>query len=210
LFDALIWYSLATDGLTADEVSNSLWPRVMVTGRRRVKSALGMELDGIDQLGEVGNVEDSDAYFDLLDLLRKPSVLGGRIQVWSREEFAEARRRWPWRISTDSIDTYYRDVESVLREYDERVIVVRRTFKFFLDRVDELERRLSEPHSTAEPPAPDDNPGVAWPPERNQPCWCQSGRKYKRCCGLGDPAGSRRAWGPAGLRAGAQLAVGRV
>lgn len=22
-----------------------------------------------------------------------------------------------------------------------------------------------------------------WPPERNEPCWCGSGRKYKRCCG---------------------------
>ena len=21
-----------------------------------------------------------------------------------------------------------------------------------------------------------------WPPERNQPCWCGSGRKYKKCC----------------------------
>jgi tetratricopeptide (TPR) repeat protein len=24
---------------------------------------------------------------------------------------------------------------------------------------------------------------IAWPPERNQPCWCGSGQKYKRCCG---------------------------
>ncbi len=24
---------------------------------------------------------------------------------------------------------------------------------------------------------------VAWPPRRNDPCWCGSGRKYKRCCG---------------------------
>ncbi len=24
---------------------------------------------------------------------------------------------------------------------------------------------------------------VAWPPGRNDPCWCRSGRKYKRCCG---------------------------
>jgi tetratricopeptide (TPR) repeat protein len=24
---------------------------------------------------------------------------------------------------------------------------------------------------------------VAWPPGRNDPCWCQSGGKYKRCCG---------------------------
>lgn len=23
---------------------------------------------------------------------------------------------------------------------------------------------------------------IAWPPGRNQPCWCGSGRKYKKCC----------------------------
>jgi tetratricopeptide (TPR) repeat protein len=27
------------------------------------------------------------------------------------------------------------------------------------------------------------DPGlIAWPPGRNQPCWCGSGRKYKKCC----------------------------
>lgn len=24
---------------------------------------------------------------------------------------------------------------------------------------------------------------ITWPPERNAPCWCGSGRKYKQCCG---------------------------
>jgi hypothetical protein len=24
---------------------------------------------------------------------------------------------------------------------------------------------------------------INWPPERNGPCWCQSGSKYKKCCG---------------------------
>jgi hypothetical protein len=24
---------------------------------------------------------------------------------------------------------------------------------------------------------------IGWPPDRNDPCWCGSGRKYKRCCG---------------------------
>jgi tetratricopeptide (TPR) repeat protein len=24
---------------------------------------------------------------------------------------------------------------------------------------------------------------IAWPPARNEPCWCDSGRKYKKCCG---------------------------
>jgi hypothetical protein len=31
---------------------------------------------------------------------------------------------------------------------------------------------------------------VAWPPGRNEPCWCGSGRKYKKCCAAptsGDP-----------------------
>lgn len=27
------------------------------------------------------------------------------------------------------------------------------------------------------------DPGVTpWPPDRNDPCWCGSGRKYKKCC----------------------------
>jgi len=25
---------------------------------------------------------------------------------------------------------------------------------------------------------------LAWPPGRNEPCWCGSGRKYKRCCDM--------------------------
>jgi tetratricopeptide (TPR) repeat protein len=25
--------------------------------------------------------------------------------------------------------------------------------------------------------------GIPWPPGRNEPCWCGSGRKYKKCCG---------------------------
>lgn len=25
---------------------------------------------------------------------------------------------------------------------------------------------------------------IPWPPTRNDPCWCQSGRKYKNCCGI--------------------------
>lgn len=28
----------------------------------------------------------------------------------------------------------------------------------------------------------------AWPPGRNEPCWCGSGRKYKKCCAAPAPA----------------------
>lgn len=33
---------------------------------------------------------------------------------------------------------------------------------------------------------------IAWPPGRNDPCWCGSGRKYKKCCGMPGPAESPR------------------
>jgi tetratricopeptide (TPR) repeat protein len=28
---------------------------------------------------------------------------------------------------------------------------------------------------------------ISWPPGRNEPCWCGSGRKYKKCCGPAPP-----------------------
>jgi tetratricopeptide (TPR) repeat protein len=28
-----------------------------------------------------------------------------------------------------------------------------------------------------------DGDAISWPPGRNQPCWCGSGRRYKKCCG---------------------------
>ncbi len=30
--------------------------------------------------------------------------------------------------------------------------------------------------------------GINWPPGRNDPCWCGSPRKYKKCCGLAQAA----------------------
>jgi uncharacterized protein YecA (UPF0149 family) len=32
---------------------------------------------------------------------------------------------------------------------------------------------------------------IAWPPGRNEPCWCGSGRKYKKCCAALGPGGAR-------------------
>lgn len=32
-----------------------------------------------------------------------------------------------------------------------------------------------------------DGDATPWPPSRNEPCWCGSGRKYKKCCGPAPP-----------------------
>jgi len=209
LVDALILYAQATVDIPPEQVSRSRWAKLIVTGRRRVKWALGMELDSLDLLGDAGYVEAMDNYFDLLDLLREPTVVRGRVQVWSRAELTVAQEHWPGRITAESIDAYYREVESVLRRYDERVIVMHQSFAFTPDSVDALDQRVADACPTELPD--DETAGVPWPPDRNQPCWCGSDTKYKKCCGAGGlPSGPRQAWGPAGLRSGAQLAIGRV
>jgi hypothetical protein len=209
LVDALIWYSQAIGHLTVEEIGASRWATLMASGRRRVKWALGLELDNIDKIGEIGDAEATDDYFDLLDALRAPVIIGGRVRVWSRAQFAEAREFRPLRITPGSVAAYYREVEEVLREYDEHVTVELMTFQNFMDRVMACRADSGDDLS-----ADDSNPGetveVQWPPGRNQPCWCGSEKKYKRCCGIGGPPVTPQAWGPAGLRAGAELAVGRV
>ncbi|TQJ16364.1 SEC-C motif-containing protein [Kribbella jejuensis] len=209
LVDALVRYSQAVDHLTTEEIGRSPWTRLMASSRRRVKWVLGLELDGIDAIGEVGEVEEADRYFDLLDLLRTPAVVNGQVRVWSRAELAEAREFRPGRITADSIEAYYRQVEDVLREHGEPVAVEFWTFELFMNRVNAL--LANHAHDLPEEePIEDEAVGAVWPPGRNEPCWCGSARKYKKCCGSGHPSGRPQAWGPAGLRAGAEVAVGRV
>ncbi|TCC22643.1 SEC-C domain-containing protein [Kribbella speibonae] len=209
LVDALIWYSRTIGHLTEEEIRASRWATLMASGRRRVKWALGLELDSIDRVGEIGDAEAIDGYYELLDLLRAPAIVDGRVQVWSRVEFAEACESWPSRITPGSVAAYYREVEDVLREYDQHVTIQLMTFGIFMDRVMAIRAGSGD----GLPPGGLDSGGpveVRWPPGRNQPCWCGSEKKYKRCCGVGGAPVAPQAWGPAGLRAGAALAVGRV
>lgn len=49
--------------------------------------------------------------------------------------------------------------------------------------VDRLEREFkARAHYAAHLASIADPSVIAWPPGRNQPCWCGSGRKYKKCC----------------------------
>lgn len=212
LVEALNLYTQEIEKLTEEELSTSRWGMSMVSARRRVKWALGLELSGIDLEGEVGEVEGVDRYFDLLDLLRRPSIVHGWAQVWSREELAGARERSPWRVTAESVEAYYREVEGTLRRYDERVMIELWTFELFAQCAEVAEGLLAKQRRGDDlgEPTQRERVGVAWPPERNQSCWCGSGTKYKKCCGAGRPPALRQAWGPAGLRAGAELAVGRV
>ncbi|GAA1711451.1 hypothetical protein GCM10009745_69440 [Kribbella yunnanensis] len=211
--EALILYSQGFSALGDATGGCSGWAAVMLSGRRRMKRALGIELDGVDSRADVGAVERTNLYFDVLDLLREPEVSHGRVHVWSRSELVVAHEVWPVRMSLDSIVDYYHEVERGLRRLNEPVVVMHRTVAFFHDRIEEAKPLLEEPGETLmsiEWPR-DDGVGVAWPPGRNQACWCGSGVKYKRCCGAAALRSEGAvAWGPDRLRAGAGLAVCRV
>jgi SEC-C motif len=173
LDDALVWYEIAADQMTAEDVTNSYRVRGLVTGRRRVKWALGLPLDGLDLLGEQGEDEAADREAHLHDLLRTPTVREGRIQVWDRDEF-DHTVLWRRRFIGEDANRYCHAVERELRGHGQPVTIVTWTYGGMLDCLRDVRVRHDE--------LPDGR-RVQWPPARNQPCWCGSGVKYKKCCG---------------------------
>jgi tetratricopeptide (TPR) repeat protein len=47
----------------------------------------------------------------------------------------------------------------------------------------DLDAAASEVRARAAYDVAQEGDALAWPPGRNEPCWCGSGRKYKKCCG---------------------------
>lgn len=182
LDEALTWYAHAADHVTAEEVTRSYRIEDLVTGRRRVRYALGMPLDAIDLLGEPSDDEADERYVELLDLLRRPIVTESRIHVWARAELDGVREGWQQRISAESVDAYYQRIEQLLRAQEQRILVVPWTMRDYQQGLEDFS-------------IPDD---VIWPPPRNKPCWCGSGTKYKKCCGrplpVLEPAGGPAGW----------------
>jgi hypothetical protein len=187
LAEALVWYTMATDYLTAEDVQGlkgPLWAKRLVAGRRRVKWTMGLPLDDTDLLGQMGDVEAQDKEIALLTFLVGPAVLDGRMQFLPRGEFGVDRRERSGRISPELEDAYYQDRERQLRGHEgQRPIVVPLTFESWVAfmnatwgaRSHEEQRYIASRYREGE--------GIEWPPQRNQPCWCGSGTKYKRCCG---------------------------
>jgi tetratricopeptide (TPR) repeat protein len=185
--EALLWYEVATDRLTAEEVSRSRMLRRLATGRRRVKWALRMPLDYIDLLGALGGDEALEREAELRELLRDPVVIDGQLQVWERSEF-DANVPWRNRFIGNDADAYCHRAERVLRIEDRRATIATWTYGGLLDCLED--ERFEGPYVP-------DGRRVAWPPARNAPCWCGSSVKYKKCCGGALPAVEPIRAGPA-------------
>ncbi|MDT0202648.1 SEC-C domain-containing protein [Nocardioides sp. AE5] len=202
--EALRWFDLAIGLYGAEAVAqlrNSDLPSPMAPmflGRRDVRRELGLAPDEYDDLAE--------------ELRRRGREFGERIEayaaaqeredsgqrlvrllVWRRAEQAEAAQRWP-EVFTAKVLGNHRTVEAELRDGAranpaDRVELVIASVAGFDDHLtrtgnDPLQEAtrlayMEEAHAGGEI--------LAWPPGRNEACWCGSERKYKKCCDAPDP-----------------------
>lgn len=107
-----------------------------------------------------------------------------------RDEIEAALARWPaLSRALDEPDAYCRSIEGTLRELALRtrrqptVAPIRAAALAEYAESHGLDRDSGEARSRFAAEIDRLGDALPWPPGRNDPCWCGSGRKYKRCCG---------------------------
>lgn len=181
------WYDRAVARLSDDQLealkSGEGWAAQLgghlVRSRRELRRRLGLAPDVLDEL-----ITSLPRLADLTpESPHIPAKL--RLPIFDRADLAEARRRWP-ALVTGTDDEYFAAHEASWRTYSETspatILLVRvspadfATYTERTGREPEDRGSLTEYALTAETT-------TSWPPERNAPCWCGAGRKYKKCCG---------------------------
>ncbi|MGK4580363.1 SEC-C metal-binding domain-containing protein [Kitasatospora sp. HPMI-4] len=186
-----------------DEVAEYL-PRLSLS-RSWLREEAGHELDD-DDLAAQG--EADAALQEFADALREVTgTVGGRrldvpedgdafdgiVLRWTRDDFTAVRERWPESTAGygDDYDAYAALVQREARAYSEagaaHVRMVSGRLAAYKDWASRDGRDPAEPFTRrafgewSARTCP--RLVLLWPPARNGPCWCDSGRKYKKCCG---------------------------
>lgn len=175
---------------TVDDVLNDVDLDMLLAARARIRRALDQPEDKLDEVYDRAR----EAFRSALDaferdhpISRPPAVL-----FWPEAEFAEVVRRWPdsltgSRALAATHPEHRAEVEGLLRSSAEGTtpLLVRGGVAEFAEFCGERERDPSAASSCDDYAAwlAEQGNGVEWPPGRNDPCWCASGRKYKKCCG---------------------------
>ncbi|WP_433179706.1 SEC-C metal-binding domain-containing protein [Actinoallomurus sp. CA-150999] len=196
---ALTWYNVACRDFFS-EAGDEDEPEIgsfdlELAGRARVRKALGLPPDEFDRLAVDGNADMTKALNRVAQRggpSHAPSTGVGSFFVRSdvKRAFAEGLVHVD-DPEDDDVTSYFRRVERGWRETCHEggvtnLVILPTTVDDLLrygdehgrdpkdqqTRMEYLQDRVEEEAST-----------LHWPPERNQPCWCDSGRKYKKCCG---------------------------
>ncbi|MEU4155860.1 SEC-C metal-binding domain-containing protein [Actinoplanes sp. NPDC026670] len=129
---------------------------------------------------------------DDLDVPRDGTAFDGIVLRWVREDFPTVRSRWPESTAHYGADyeTYAGRIQREAYAYEDsgaaRVHLVTATLADYeayansqrRDPADQSTRQAYGEWCTKARP----DRVRPWPPQRNSACWCDSGRKYKKCC----------------------------
>jgi len=163
-----------------------------LNGRYRVRRQLGLPRDRYDELCE----ERRHTFADELDREEEEygAPPGPPTQLvalhWPAGEFDRLVARWP-SLREDYGDDHAEHagyVERTVRRLSDqgvRMVIGNGTLEEYAEFAD---RQGNDPEESATRAAYGAHLGYLertrrWPPGRNEPCWCGSGRKYKKCCG---------------------------
>ncbi|GAB2812062.1 hypothetical protein GCM10022221_06970 [Actinocorallia aurea] len=192
LEEALVWFNLSCReflALDEEELADvDLYSGYDLVGRARVRAALGLPPDTADRRVTTDGSELMDEW---AEPAAGPARVLGSFFVASdvARAFAEGLVHGK---AKERQETYFREVELGWRASSREAGVSRLTV--LPQRVDDVlafaaargldatdqETRLDQLREAAETGAST----FTWPPGRNEPCWCASGRKYKKCCGV--------------------------
>ncbi|MET9730033.1 SEC-C domain-containing protein [Streptomyces sp. NPDC006458] len=203
---ALEWCQAGLDLVTADDDNPQAveYRHGLLIDRGFLRGELGIELDE-DDLAAEAEANASFAQFreGLLETLsQRPSVdvpedgeaFDGIVLRWVREDFTAVRARWPESTAHygDDYDTYAERLQREARAYSDAGAAHVRMVSATLAEFEAYTRGQARDADAAETRrafgewyALTGHPELVllWPPARNGPCWCDSGRKYKKCCG---------------------------
>ncbi|WP_306322064.1 MULTISPECIES: SEC-C domain-containing protein [unclassified Streptomyces] len=177
------------------------WDDVADAAHERRVWSLGQDPLPLDELHDPDRSDEQERRFHEAALERlnsrhtmhtshpanRPTVM----LFWPREEFAKVLARWP-ELSEHygAFHPEHADIlERALRDYSDRgtprLALAPATLDGLLAHADDTGADPTEGSTRAAYAAALAKSGdsIPWPPPRNGPCWCGSGRKYKKCHG---------------------------
>lgn len=161
----------------ATRLGDADWIRQIREERRYVRSELGLAAD------------ESDRLADLVEQVESGEEARWSLAWFPRDQIEEALEHWP-SLADDlkDPDAYCRSIEATLRTMagsGRRPAIAAVDVKRLIGYADEqgLDADSGEARSRFATELGRRGEVITWPPGRNEPCWCGSGRKYKSCCG---------------------------
>lgn len=167
--EALRFYDVGVSVLPVEQLEGLDWEAEYLLRHRAVaRAAKGLAPDALDQ--SVPALQERRR-LTLEDVEDGRPVQGEVVRAlfWPHYLLAAASERWPDMGDHADLEQRLRAAAALTGRHLE---LVAGEPGLLQGDVEAAERYLHESDDV-----------VRWPPERNAPCWCGSGAKYKKCCG---------------------------